>query len=519
MGLSRKTFLYSMIVSLIIVTLVVGYFAFMLPSLYVEHINKSNYESVIAIQKGYIKEKSYDNLTVKNPTGTITIELPNSGNTFYIVGKFFKSTVEIKDEEILQTVEKLRYYFSSMDKLEELNEEAFNFPLIKEKLFPDDIFKNNYPVEFKFDVKNVESGFKEGSYKIHRVSDSMIVYEGSTRDENNQYTNYIAMGKSEDSVVMSFLPVMTPQIDEIRPIILESLPMIAAVVFLLVLIFSQMFSKGIINPIIKLASYADSVREAKNLEINPLKITGNDEIGELGRTLNELYQRLRENYQELEKKNMKLAEENKRQEVFLRASSHQLKTPITAALLLLEGMINEVGKYKNTKEYLPQVKEQLQSMRRIVEDILYLNHRADNLHIEAVSMEEILQESLNSYRIQIKDKEISVNIQGSMKDIQADREIIKKMVDNLLSNAVQYTPRGELIQIILEEKHLSIKNYGAEIEEELLLHIYEPFVSSNSKEKGHGLGLYIAAYYGKVLGCQVKVDNFKGGVESELIFI
>ncbi len=76
-----------------------------------------------------------------------------------------------------------------------------------------------------------------------------------------------------------------------------------------------------------------------------------------------------------------LEEENERQEVFLRASSHQLKTPVAAAPLLVEGMMNEVGKYKDTKRYLPEVKKQLMAIRRIVEDILYLNHCVGNIFI------------------------------------------------------------------------------------------------------------------------------------------
>ena len=117
-----------------------------------------------------------------------------------------------------------------------------------------------------------------------------------------------------------------------------------------------------------------------------------DEIGILGRNLHELYGKLRENYEELEHKNRLLEEENERQEVFLRASSHQLKTPIAAALLLVEGMMNEVGKYKDTKTYLPEVKKQLLSMRKIVEDILYLNYRAENIQQEKVAVEALAQE-------------------------------------------------------------------------------------------------------------------------------
>jgi signal transduction histidine kinase len=252
--------------------------------------------------------------------------------------------------------------------------------------------------------------------------------------------------------------------------------------------------------------------------LEPIIVSGHDEISVLAESLNKLYERLQENYQELEVKNLTLAEENKRQEVFLRASSHQLKTPITAALLLVQGMINEVGKYKNVKEYLPQVKEQLQSMQKIVEDILYLNHCSRNLNVEKVSLEQIVKECLDSYLVQIAEKGHTVNQDGSMPQLDTDRELIKKIIDNLLSNAINYTPDNGKIHIKYEPNKLKIINEGASIDDEILPHIFEPFVTSNSSNKGHGLGLYVVAYYAQFLGCIVKVTNTEGSVMAELIF-
>ncbi|WP_042347492.1 HAMP domain-containing sensor histidine kinase [Bacillus massiliigorillae] len=518
MGLTRKTFLYSMIVSAIMVAFVIGYFAFMLPSLYVDHMKNSNYNTIVAIQKGYMKDRSYDKLTVKNPTSLVTIEIPHKGSEFYVTNKFFKATVNIEDKQLQSMIEKFRGYADDSDKLKEIDKDTFDFSLIKKKLFSEDVLKKDFPLKFKFDIKDAQNEFHEETTKLHRVSDALFVYEANSADETNQYTSYIAMGKSDKSMIITLLSVMTPQMAEIKPIIFGSLPMIVAVVFFIVLILSQVFAKKIINPIIRMAKYADSVKRAKNLEIEPLKITGNDEIGELGRTLNELYEQLRENYIQLEQKNISLAEENKRQEVFLRASSHQLKTPITAALLLIDSMVNEIGKYKNIKEYLPQVKGQLQSMRMIVENILYLNHCVDELQMESVSIEEVVQEQLYAYEIQMADKGLTVSQEGSMALVQTDREIMKKIIDNLLSNAVQYTPLGEKIEIIFADKQISIKNYGTFIEEELLPHIYEPFVSSNTKNKGHGLGLYVISYYAKLLGCEIKITNIDGGVQAKLLF-
>ena len=201
----------------------------------------------------------------------------------------------------------------------------------------------------------------------------------------------------------------------------------------------------------------------------------------------------------------------------MRASSHQLKTPVAAALLLVEGMINEVGKYKDAKAYLPEVKKQLLSMRKIVEDILDLNHHARNPEKETVAIEGLTKEVLKAYEVQMESRKLMLTVEGS-KSLWTDREMMKKIIDNLVSNSVQHTKEGERIEIEINEESLRIRNYGSHIEEKLLSNIFEPFVSSDTGEKGKGLGLYVAAYYCRVLNCALKIRNMEGGVEAELVF-
>jgi signal transduction histidine kinase len=94
---------------------------------------------------------------------------------------------------------------------------------------------------------------------------------------------------------------------------------------------------------------------------------------------------------------------------------------------------------------------------------------------------------------------------------------MSKILDNLLSNAVNYSPEHGKIEIIYEENTLYIQNHGVTIEEELLPHVFEAFVTSNNSTKGHGLGLYIVSYYAKLLGCHVELVNIDNGVCAKLI--
>lgn len=249
-----------------------------------------------------------------------------------------------------------------------------------------------------------------------------------------------------------------------------------------------------------------------------------DEIGVLAAAVDDLYCRLRESYEELAAKNRALAEENRRQEILLRASSHQLKTPIAAALLLVDGMYNRIGRYQDTQKYLPKVKEQLLSMKRMVEDLLYLNRCGETLDFQQAELVEVLQKKLEGYHITVMNRQLEVCVEGLESVwVRTDVTVFAHILDNLLSNAVNYTPAGGRIRIVVEEHSLTIYNYGVSVDEELLPHIFEPFVSGShgSRADGagsHGLGLYIAAYYAGKIGMQIHIENEEDGVAAALSF-
>ncbi|MCI8615959.1 MAG: HAMP domain-containing histidine kinase [Lachnospiraceae bacterium] len=530
MGLSKKTFLYSIAIAAIMTAFIIGYFVLMLPSLYVDYVMKNNLKSVVDLQEGYRAEGSYDNLTVRNPSSTFSVKIPGKGNEIYAAGKFFQMTITVQDEELQEMLDTFRDMMESMEyregagsvftNTEMSDDEAFRiWEQIREKFSTQNLISESAPVTVQLEGRGSEGVYREEYSKIHMLSEESFVFEGGVSDGNYGYTTYVAMSRDKDGFLMTVLPAMTPHMGEIRPVVMESLPMIASVIFLLVLLASRFFSGKIVNPIIRLADYAESIRASEGFEPDEkIPFDSGDEIGALGSALQELYGELSAKYQELSQKNKTLAQENERQEVFLRATSHQLKTPVAAALLLVEGMMNEVGKYKNVKAYLPEVKNQLLSMRKIVEDILYLNYHGENMRKESLSVEDLLRELLGNYQVQIEERGLQVSLRGSGR-VCADREMMKKIVDNILSNAVQYTPEGERIEIGVDERELLIRNYGTVIDQKLLLGIFEPFVSSDESRKGKGLGLYVAAYYSRLSGFKLEVENMENAVQTKLIYV
>lgn len=528
MSLSKRNLCYSILISLVLVALMAGYFTFMLPSLYADYVRKDNIESVIQMHRGFVKQGSYNNLEVKNPTSCLSIVLPLEGSEIQIIGKFYQLTVDIREEELLQILNDFRSILRKWQEGEEIEwempedaalwqtNETFSEAL--DRVFQE-MQAEDAPVEIQFSIpKQGELIYNNAQSRMHVVEEGFLVLENTVEDALNQYTTYLAVEQSQNGFVFTVLPAMTPKMDEITPIVFGSLPMIGSVVILLVLLLSQLYSKGIVAPIIRLSNYVQNAKNSRIDTIQPLSNQRKDEIGLLTDELNEMYLKLKNSYLELESKNSILAEENKRQEVFLRASSHQLKTPVTAALLLVEGMMDKVGKYADTDAYLPQVKAQLLNLRKMVEDILALNRDIENIPLQEVSIEEVFEEVLGRFRIQIEEKKLIVVKVGEGGMVSTRKELLERIMDNLISNAVNYSPAGEKVEVRFSKEALEIQNGGCRIPEELLPHIFEPFVSSERTEKGRGLGLYAAAYDAKLLGFLVEIHNQEKGVTARLQF-
>lgn len=488
-GLDYKNRLYSILLALILLCFLVGYFLYMLPSLYVDYRMGQNLKTVKTQHETYIKSGSYEGAANTNPTSCISIHIPYEGNSIFLTNAFFHAELTAKDgyvKTILHEFQEILYKYSSapqnqgtlltgQNSSKELSENMNSaFDHWKELLKTEQINFSSLP--FTISATPGQTASYESQYtKIHMVSDHYLIAEAIAADRENTYTSYFAMENADDGFIVTILSCVTPDMNDIRPVVLQSLPMIGAMLLLLVLIFSQIYSRGILTPL----------------------------------------------YVALKKQNQALDEENKRQELFMRASSHKLKTPLSAALLLLDGMIGQVGKYKDTQIWLPKVKSQLLSMRKMVEDILSLNYGREQLQYRAVNLIALLDRCLESNRIAISDKKLQI-VRPGVKDLAviADENILMQILDNIISNAIKYTPAGESVEIRIDSQALSIENHGVTIPEDILPHVFDPFVSGNheSGNAGHGLGLYIASYYAKQMDFSLFIENRTECVVTTLLW-
>ena len=143
---------------------------------------------------------------------------------------------------------------------------------------------------------------------------------------------------------------------------------------------SSLYSILISGPLIKLNKVA---KRMANLDFNnTIEINGKDEIGELSNSLNLMNKNLKEAFEQLEKINFKLTKEiemerklEKERREFVATISHELKSPITIISGQLEGMIYNIGKYKDRDKYLKESYDVTQKMKELVQEILHLSER------------------------------------------------------------------------------------------------------------------------------------------------
>ena len=470
--LGQKNLCYSLLLAAVLLLLLTGYFIWMLPSLYVSYTQEQNLEAVKMQHQAFLETGTYNDIRVKNPAACVSFKIPYETTEIELTMKMVSVKIMASDPHIKALLNEIQLF------LKESSAERFTEP-VRERVNAwrrelAAILQDKVQLPFQIQVLSEKQDPKlyyEEKFRIHSGAGGETILEAAVSDRNNQYTNYLAVEKVQDGIVFTLLPVITPQMEEIRPIVLQSVPMLCAVVVMLVLIFSQIYSNGIVQPV----------------------------------------------YQRLQDSNQKLLEENERQEMFLRASSHQMKTPITASLLLLDGMIGKIGKYSDRETYLPKVKQQLLSMRTMVEEILSLNQNHRKADFQNIRLHELVRAQTDAYRVAAADKHLEITIEGEQDAVVcADAESLSRIIDNLLSNAVAYTPCDSRIAVSIFADKLVIRNTGAAIPPDLLPHIFEPFVHGEGKNGSHGLGLYIAAYYAKMMHMRLNIRNQDNGVEAVL---
>ncbi len=282
------------------------------------------------------------------------------------------------------------------------------------------------------------------------------------------------------------------------------LPIVGIAVLTISLIASYFVTRLLTKPILEIS---DISKRLTTLDMTwRCDTSRTDEVGTLALNLNTMAARLDSTLKELSAANEKLQadiEQERRQEKlrvdFFRAVSHELKTPITVLKGELEGMIYQVGEYKDRDTHLRQSLRTVNDMELLVKEILSASRMAGSdfsLTLSDVDLSQLVRECCRKWQGAAEDRE--QRFQAEIEDgrtCQGDMALLQKAVSNIIGNAVAHSPSQAEISVTLAGNILQVRNSGVSIDSANLEKIFEPFYrvdrSHNRNTGGSGLGLYI----------------------------
>lgn len=236
----------------------------------------------------------------------------------------------------------------------------------------------------------------------------------------------------------------------------------------------------------------------------PITIRGPGDIHRLGERLDWLRRRLHE-----------LEQEKAR---FLGHVSHELKTPLTAVRESAELLADEVlgPLTKNQREVADIMRENAVKLQGLIEGLLNFNVgsiRRDSQNHRPLAMERLVMRVLAVHRPMLQKKHLRLHEHVRPARIAGDEDALGIVVDNLVSNAIKYSPPGGRIDVELRSDGrrliLDVKDEGAGIDTNDRKRVFEAFFQGRPPEgesvPGTGLGLSIAAEHVKAHGGKLMI--------------
>ena len=192
------------------------------------------------------------------------------------------------------------------------------------------------------------------------------------------------------------------------------------------------------------------------------------------------------------------------QKEFVADVSHELKTPITAIMGCADTLLEGGYDFETQNKFLKVISDESKRMARLVTDLLTLS-RYDSkrkTEKELFDLGKLVKETQEKLEIQIKQKGHSVEsfVTADVPPVYANKDDIQRVILNILSNSIKYTPNGGKIRLyvgfVYNDAYVKIIDNGIGIPEEDLSRIFERFYRVDKARTrqlgGTGLGLSIA---------------------------
>lgn len=277
---------------------------------------------------------------------------------------------------------------------------------------------------------------------------------------------------------------------------------LSAGLILLTAVLVGLFTYVIMRPIRQIDSAISQL--GKGTFSKQIAVRGPSDLEDLGRQLEWLRVRL-----------LELAQERNR---FLRHMSHELKTPLAnireGTELLMDGAVGELD--SSQREVTAILRDNGIKLQQLIENLLSFSAwqaRHSGLEISQFHLRALIKSVLETHQLTLLAQRVHLELKVQDIELRADRAKLKLILDNLLSNALKYTPRGGTIYIHANQERdvlvLDLADTGPGISKEERGAIFEAFYSGRAPTAGHlkgtGIGLSVVNEFVQAHGGSVEI--------------
>ena len=343
----------------------------------------------------------------------------------------------------------------------------------------------------------------QGFQSINIVTDSgksvdtsvVKIADGQTVDPRSVILRQGSVANSQGQTIAVKLLADVAPVTQAKLATLHVLPYTMLGSLLVALVFSYIYSRFVTRPIRQMAAVTTTMQRLEKDAHYP--VNSSDEIGVLGRNINELYQNLWQTIRSLEHENKRITQLEKEKIAFLRAASHELKTPLAALRIMLENMQLNIGEYKNRDQYLAESVAQVDRLAAMVNDVLRSGSVAEQAlrQEKRLRIDKLIAEVVDDYTLLAKTRNMAFTVNTEPTTIRANRDMMRHVISNLVSNAVRHGDAGSVIKITCNQHELAIENACKPLTKQQLQHVFDPFYRADTQAKqspnNSGIGLYI----------------------------
>jgi len=220
---------------------------------------------------------------------------------------------------------------------------------------------------------------------------------------------------------------------------------------------------------------------------------------------------------------------------FVSIASHQLRTPLTAIRLFVEMLMNQEAGKLNAKQklYIDNVYESTERMIHLVNDLLNVSRlEAGRLKIEPMptQLEDFIQRIINEAAPLGESKKCKIILEKpktKLEKISIDPALLRQVIDNLVMNAIRYSPLNQCDIVVKVEKRsrdylISVQDAGIGVPKVDHPRVFERFYRADNARKaaaeGSGLGLYVVKMIIEASGGKIWFESPPSGKKKGTIF-